>query len=149
MNTGFLRLSGYVNLSKSSICTEKYRDMDNSSFDNDVTDAKFDDRPNTVSEISESIMGIFLMGYFFFPFLLFPVMGSWFLVSTQPQKLEAENNAARERLKPPDRSIKRIEVGRDALDEPVYAGDDDETGHREFEYGKISKAFLWKKLTTD
>ena len=76
MNTGVLRLSGYVNLSKSSICTEKYRDMDNSSFDNDVTDAKFDDRPNTVSEISESIMGIFLMGYFFFPFLLFPVTGS-------------------------------------------------------------------------
>ena len=64
-----------------------------------------------------------------------------FLVTTQPKKLESENS--RDRLKPPDRSIKNIEIGRDKNGEPFYAGDHHETGHREFEYGKISNLVMF------
>ena len=59
-----------------------------------------------------------------------------FLVTTQPKKLESEKSS--ERLKPPDRSIKHIEIGRDKNGEPFYAGDHHETGHRDFEYGEFS-----------
>ena len=65
-----------------------------------------------------------------------------FLVTTQPKTLESEKSS--ERLKPPDRSIKHIEIGRDKNGEPFYAGDHHETGHRDFEYGKISNLGMFK-----
>ena len=47
-------------------------------------------------------------------------------------------------LKPPDRSIKRIQVG-EHHSEPYYAREYHETGHCDFEYGKVSK----KKISED
>ena len=61
-----------------------------------------------------------------------------FSVTSQPQPFQQEKIETKERLKPPDRSIKRIQVG-EHHGEPYYAREYHETGHRDFAYGKVSK----------
>ena len=67
-----------------------------------------------------------------------------FSVTSQPQPFQQEKIETKERLKPPDRSIKRIQVG-EHHGEPYYAREYHETGHCDFEYGKVSK----KKISED
>ena len=68
-----------------------------------------------------------------------------FSVTSQPQPFQQEKIETKERLKPPDRSIKRIQVG-EHHGEPYYAREYHETGHRDFEYGEVSKK---KKISED
>ena len=78
------------------------------SLDGEIIGEVIDDRPNTVSEISEPFNESA-------PFLIS------LKVNSQP--------------KLPDRSIKRREVGSNSQDVP---DDDEVTGNREFEYGDNS-----------
>ena len=77
-------------------------------------------------------------GFGFFPNDETASLSNIFSVTSQPQPFQQEKIETKERLKPPDRSIKRIQVG-EHHGEPYYAREYHETGHRDFEYGKVSK----------